>query len=510
MMTLFFSRFVGFHFTIRTATSCGTVLLMACVVGGCGGGAQAIHTDTAERQARSTLPNIVLIITDDLGYGELGCYGQKIIKTPNIDALAAKGTRFTDAYSGSCVCAPSRCTLLTGLHTGHSAIRDNKELDPVGQEPLPADSVTIAQLLRQRGYATAAIGKWGLGPPGSSGDPGKHGFDLFFGYLCQRHAHNHCPPYLYRNNTKIDLPANKQRWESGSVVVGASYAPDLFRDEAGKFIAENRRKPFFLLFATPVPHAALQVPADSLNEYAGILPDSPYDGKKGYLKHDSPRAAYAAMVSRMDRDVGLLLGRLRELGLENNTLVIFTSDNGPTFNGGTDSAFFESAAGFRGLKCQLYEGGIRVPLIVSQPGVIRQGEVSRVATGNWDLFPTLASAAGIKAEHLPKNLDGIDLWPQLLTGSPLHPREHLYWEYAAGGGWQAVRLGDFKCVRRNVKRAPNGPIEIYRLTDDPAEKNNIADQYPEIAKRANEIMASRTPSPVDEWNFKSQPSSNRP
>lgn len=478
-----------------------TVFLAALLVGGCGGRAHAVYPDTAERQERRALPNIVVIITDDLGYGELGCYGQRIIKTPNIDALAAKGARFTDAYSGSCVCAPSRCTLLTGLHTGHSAIRDNKELDPTGQEPLPADSVTIAGLLRQRGYATAAIGKWGLGPPGSSGDPSEHGFDLFFGYLCQRHAHNHCPPYLYRNSTRIDLPANKQRWEDGSVVAGATYAPDLFRDEAEKFIAEHRETPFFLLFATPVPHAALQVPADSLSQYRGVLPDSPYTGEKGYLRHESPRAAYAAMVSRMDRDVGLLLGRLRELGLENNTLVVFTSDNGPTFNGGTDSAFFESAAGFRGLKCQLYEGGIRVPLIVSQPGTVRQGVVSHAVTGNWDLFPTLANAAGIEAELLPKNLDGIDLSPQLLTGSPLRPREHLYWEYAAGGGWQAVRLGEFKAVRRNAKSAPNGPIEIYHLTTDPSEKTNIAAQHPAIANRASEIMASRAPSPVEEWNF---------
>ncbi|MEK6702449.1 MAG: arylsulfatase [Planctomycetota bacterium] len=488
----------GLALLIRATSSLGAAMLLALVATGC---ARPAHFADRDRPTPGRPPNIVLIISDDLGYAEVGCYGQKLIKTPNIDALAALGTRFTNAYSGSCVCAPSRCTLLTGLHTGHAAIRDNKELNPVGQEPLPAESITIAHLLKQRGYTTAAIGKWGLGPPGSTGDPAKQGFDSFFGYLCQRHAHNHCPPFLYRNSEVVSLPGNKERWDSGSVVVGAQYAPDLFRNEAEKFISDNRSRPFFLLFATPVPHLALQVPDDSLSEYKGLLPDTPYDGKKGYLKHDSPRAAYAAMVTRMDRDIGHLLARLRDLGLQDNTIVIFTSDNGPTFTGGTDSSFFESAAGFRGLKCQLYEGGIRVPLIISQPGTIRQNTVSHAATGNWDLLPTIAHLAGIAAPSLPSNLDGIDLSPQLLTGEPLPPREHLYWEYASGGGWQAVRLGDFKGVRRNASKAPHVPIEIYNLSTDPAEKVNIAPQHPDIARRMDQIMASRTPSPIVEWNF---------
>lgn len=446
-------------------------------------------------------PNIVLIITDDLGYGEVGCYGQKVIRTPHIDALAARGVRFTDAYSGSCVCAPSRCTLLTGLHTGHAAIRDNKEIQPEGQQPLPAESVTLARVLRDEGYATAAVGKWGLGPPGSSGDPAKHGFGRFFGYLCQRHAHNHCPPYLYRDSQRMELPANKANWPDGSVVVGASYAPDLFLEEATRFISENRERPFFLLFATPVPHAALQVPEDSLAEYRGAVPDTAYDGKKGYLKHETPRAAYAAMVTRMDRDVGALMTHLRSLGLEDDTIVVFTSDNGPTFNGGTDSAFFESAAGFRGLKCQLYEGGIRVPLIVAGAGGVRRGAESRVVTGNWDLFPTLASLAGVRSPRVPAGLDGVDLSPELRGTGPVAPREYLYWEYAAGGGWQAARLGNYKAVRRNAMKAPDGPIELYDLATDPAERTDIAAQWPAIVARARLVMSSRSPAILSEWNF---------
>ncbi len=451
---------------------------------------------------QSTPPNIILIISDDLGFGEVGCYGQKLIKTPNIDSLASRGMLFTQAYSGSCVCAPSRCTLLTGLHTGHSAIRDNKELSPSGQQPLPPESITIASLLKSRGYSTAAIGKWGLGPPGSTGDPAKHGFDHFFGYLCQRHAHNHCPPYLYRDSEIVTLPANKEQWESGSVVVGASYAPDLFRDEAEQFISANRSNPFFLLFATPVPHAALQVPEDSLSQYTSTLIDAPYDGKKGYLRHPTPHAAYAAMVSRMDRDVGHMLDYLKSLGLDSNTIVIFTSDNGPTFNGGTDSTFFDSARGLRGLKCQLYEGGIRVPLIISWPGNIPQGTTNSTVTANWDLYPTLANAAGVKPTLLPANLDGIDLSPTLFLGAPALARNPLYWEYSMSGGQQAVRFENYKAIRRNAKKNPDEPIELYDLSIDPTESNNIASRNPVVIAKAMEIMAARTPSPIAEWNFK--------
>ena len=445
-------------------------------------------------------PNVLLVITDDLGVGEVGCYGQTRIRTPHIDALAADGLRFTQGYSGSCVCAPSRCTLLTGYHTGHSAIRDNKELRPTGQEPLPEQSITIATVLKQRGYATAAIGKWGLGPPGSVGDPGKHGFDLFFGYLCQRHAHNHCPSHLFRNGEVVALPGNKDKWDDG-VIVGGAYAPDLFREEALSFIRANREQPFLLLFATPVPHAALQAPEESLAKYRGKFAETPYDGGKGYLKHPEPRAAYAAMVSRMDADVGVLLAELRYLGLERDTIVIFTSDNGPTFNGGTDSAYFESTGGLRGLKCDLYEGGIRVPLVVRWPGVTPRGAVSDAVTANWDWFPTLAAACGVDPSRLPKDLDGVDITPQLRGGRAQPRRPHLYWEYHAGGGWQAVRLGDWKGVRRQAKKQPYGEIELYDLAHDPLEQRNVAGEYPKICAEIRSVMAMRTRSPVPEWNF---------
>ena len=445
-------------------------------------------------------PNILLIVSDDLGVGELGCYGQERIRTPNLDALAASGVRFEQAYSGSCVCAPSRCTLLTGFHTGHAAIRDNKELAPEGQEPLPPDSVTIAELLHARGYATGAIGKWGLGPPGSPGDPASQGFDSFFGYLCQRHAHNHCPSFLYRDGARVELPGNAERPANG-VVTGGVYAPDLFRDEALAFVDAHAGAPFFLMFATPVPHLALQAPEDAIAAYRDSIPDAPYDGSKGYLAHPEPRRAYAAMVSRMDADVGAILARLELRGIADDTLVIFTSDNGPTYTGGSDSAFFESAAGRRGLKGQLYEGGIRVPLIVARPGRVRAGAVSGAVTGNWDLFATIASAAGIEAGALPAGLDGIDLTPELTGEGALTPRDALYWEYPAGKGWQAARLGDWKAVRRNAKQSPPGAIELYDLATDPTESRDVSLQQPEVLTRIEAIFGSRTTSPIREWNY---------
>lgn len=476
--------------------------LTAPLLIGCAGHAEARHAADATRRP----PNIILIVSDDLGVGEVGCYGQTIIRTPSIDRLASEGTRFTNAYSGSCVCAPSRCTLLTGLHTGHAPIRDNRELSPIGQEPLPAESVTLAELLRSHGYRTAAIGKWGLGPPGSVGDPASQGFDHFFGYLCQRHAHNHCPTHLYRDGEVVQIPENQEVWPSGEIAVGARYAPDLFRDEAIAFLRDHHDAPFFLLFATPVPHVALQVPHDSLAEYRGALPDSPYDGKKGYLKHDSPHAAYAAMVTRMDRDIGEILAELASLGLAEDTIVLVTSDNGPTYAGGADSGFFESAQGRRGLKGQLYEGGVRVPLIVRWPGRAPAGRVSDVVTGNWDLFPTLARAGGVSDEALAemRPLDGIDL-AAAITGEGACPeRDHLYWEYAASGGWQAVRQGDWKAVRRQAK-SPSSAIELYDLAKDPNETRDVAASNPSVVRSMAAIMNARTPAILDEWNFPPAP-----
>lgn len=438
-------------------------------------------------------PNVLIVLADDLGVGEVGCHGQTKIRTPHLDSLAAAGLRFTAAYAGSCVCAPSRCTLLTGLHTGHAAIRDNREAQPEGQEPLPGASVTLAEVLRARGYATGVVGKWGLGPHGSEGAPERQGFDRFYGYICQRHAHNHCPPWLWNDGARETLEGNV----AGNAL-GPVYAPDRFRAEAEAFVRKHRERPWFLLFATTVPHAALQVPADSLAGYRDAFPETPYDGKKGYLPHATPRAAYAAMVSRMDRDVGRLLALLDELDLARRTLVVFTSDNGPTYNGGTDSAFFASTGGLRGLKGQLYEGGIRAPLIARWPGRIRPGTTSAEPVANWDLFPTAAGAAGAE---VPKGLDGVDLRPIFDAPGASLGRDHLYWEHASGGGWQAARSGAWKAVRRGCKKDRNAPIELYDLAADPAEARDVSADHPDVVRRFEAVLASRTPSPVAAWNF---------
>ncbi len=442
-------------------------------------------------------PNVFLVLADDLGPGDLGCYGQQLIQTPNLDGLASRGTRFTSAYAGSPVCAPSRCTLLTGLHSGHSAVRDNREITPEGQLPLPQGTVTLGRVLKDAGYATAAVGKWGLGPPGSTGEPFAHGFDVFFGYNCQRHAHNHYPRWVYDGREKFMLGGNPDPPGRGDRA-GAVYAPDLMRDRAAEFIRANRDRPFFLYFATTIPHLALQVPADSLEEYAGRIDDAPYDGSKGYLAHPSPRAAYAAMVTRMDRDIGVLLSLIRELGLERDTLVVFASDNGPTFDiGGADTPFFDSAQGRRGFKGQLYEGGIRVPLIVSLPGIVREGAECAVPVALWDLFPTVAEFAGAR---VPAGLDGVGL-RGLLTGGPAPQRESLYWEFPAGAGAQAVRIGSWKGVRRGLKKNPGTPFELYDLASDPREEHDVAPQNPEVVARMLEIAAERTHSPIPEWNY---------
>ena len=406
--------------------------------------------------------------------------------------------RFTEAYAGSCVCAPSRCVLLTGQHTGHCQVRDNKELggwergNREGQQPLREKTMTLGRWLQGQGYKTAAIGKWGLGGPDSPGMPWIQGFDLFFGYLCQRQAHNYYPEHLWRNWQKVPLEGNV--WQNQ---VGKHYAPDLMLDEALGFVRANKAAPFFLYFATPVPHAALQVPDDSVAEYAETFGDEPYDGKKGYLPHAKPRAAYAAMVTRMDRDLGRLLALLDELQLRDDTLVLFTSDNGPTFNGGTDSAFFASASGRRGLKCSLYEGGIRTPLLVRWPGKVKPGSVSEHVCAHWDVFATVAGAV---APQVAVEGDGLSFLPTLLGAGKQPEHESLYWEYHASGGTQAARLGTWKGVQRNAKK-PGAKIELYDLAKDPAEAHDLAAEHPEIVAKIAAVFAARSPSSVKEWNF---------
>ena len=448
-------------------------------------------------------PNIIYILADDLGYSEVGCFGQKKIRTPNIDRLAAEGMRLTNHYSGSPVCAPSRCSLLTGLHTGHAYIRDNDEMESrgdvwhdlslEGQRPLPAGTVTTATALKQVGYTTGLIGKWGLGGPGSTGEPNRMGFDYFYGYLCQRIAHNYYPSYLWRNREKVPLenasfdphqtlPADVDPLDVKSYAAysGKQYAPDVMAEEALAFIRRNRGRPFFLNLAFTIPHAALQVPEESLAEYLGVFPETPYKGENGYLPHRAPRAAYAAMITRFDGYVGRVTALLRELKLENDTVVMFTSDNGPTFpTGGVDPAFFESADGLRGLKRDVYEGGIRVPFIARWPGRVPAGRVSALPCAFWDMMPTFAELGGAAA---PKGLDGVSLVPTLEGRPNAQPkRPYLYWEFA---GDQAVRLGDWKGVRLRKATA----TELYDLATDPGEKANVASAHPDVVVRIEEIF----------------------
>ena len=444
-------------------------------------------------------PNIVFILADDLGCHDLGCYGQEKIRTPSIDDLAARGMRFTDHYAGSPVCAPSRCTLMTGKHTGRAWIRNNGLHRPEGQEPIPASEVTVAEVLKKAGYATACVGKWGLGYPGSEGDPVNRGFDLFFGFNCQTKAHHYYPPYLWRNKEKVFLEGN----DGGPT--GKEYAPDLFRDEVLKFIEGNKDEPFFLYYATTIPHLPLQVPEDSLKEYLGKWPDPPYRKKGrrgGYSFCAHPRATYAAMVSRMDRHVGEIVRLVRRLGLEKDTIFFFASDNGPVYDrlGGADSAFFESNKPFRGFKGSVYEGGIRSPLIACWPGKIRPGSVSRLPSAFWDVLPTLAEIAGVRP---PKGLDGISFLPTLL-GRPKEQKKHayLFWDFPGYGGQVAVRMGKWKGLRRRLRRHPGAPLELYDLEKDIGEKRNVAAKFPEVAKKIARIMVEgRTPAPLKRSRF---------
>ncbi len=456
----------------------------------------------ADSDKKSPRPNIIYILADDLGYAELGCYGQKKIRTPNLDRMAEEGIRFMRHYAGAPVCAPSRCVLMTGMHLGHAYIRNNKSVPPEGQQAIPGDTLTIAEILKQQGYATAAIGKWGLGPPQSEGDPNNQGFDLFFGYNCQAHAHSFYPTYLWRNQGRIKLnnhpfkahqrlpkDADPNDPASYARYIGKDYAPDRMIKEALRFIRDHQQEPFFLYFPTTVPHLAIQVPEDSLNEYKGKWPDPPYPGGKGYLPHPSPRAGYAAMVTRMDRDIGRIFALLKKLKLDDNTLVIFSSDNGPTYNrlGGSDSEFFQSAGPFSGLKGSVYEGGIRVPMIARWPGKIEAGQVSEHLSAFWDVLPTLAEVAGAKTSA---GLDGISFLPELLNKGSQPQHEFLLWEFHGYGGQQAVRLGDWKGIRLNCRKKPDGPIKLYNLKSDIGEKHDVAGEHPAVVARMEQLMKS--------------------
>ncbi|MDZ4699861.1 MAG: arylsulfatase [Rhodothermales bacterium] len=424
-------------------------------------------------------PNIVFIMADDLGYGDIGVYGQNAIQTPNLDRMAAEGMRFTQFYAGSTVCAPSRAVLMTGKHIGHNDIRGNLELQPVGQQPLPAANVTLAEVLQQAGYATGLIGKWGLGHIGTEGHPNRQGFDHFFGYLDQRHAHNFYTEFLFRNEERVTLPGNrmpepKREDGAGEAVEKGTYSHDLFAEEALGFIDAHQDEPFFLYLALTIPHANNEAGPRGME-----VPDYGDYGDRGW---PASAQGLAAMVTRMDRDIGRLLERLRERGLDERTLVIFTSDNGPHAEGGNDPDYFDSNGPFRGIKRSLYEGGIRVPMIARWPGRIAAGAVSEHVGYHGDFITTFAALVDQPA---PDSLDSISLLPTLLGQGEQSQHPYLYWAFYEQGSRQAVRAGALKAIREPMF---SGPVALYDLTTDPGETTNRAGEHPEEAKRLAALM----------------------
>lgn len=445
---------------------------------------------------RAEKPNFIFILADDLGYGDLSCLGQEKFQTPNIDALKAKGMFFAQHYSGSTVCAPSRSALLTGQHTGHTFVRGNKEVLPEGQHPLPAAVVLLPELLKPAGYVSGAFGKWGLGYPGSEGDPLNQGFDLFFGYNCQRLGHHYYPYHLWDNGQKMVLAAN-------AGTAKGTYAPQLIQERTLRFIEDNRDKPFFCYVASIIPHAELFAPEEYMAKFRGAFPEpKPFAGldegpelRQGrYQSQPEPRAAFAAMITLLDDQVGEIVKKVEDLGLAEKTLIVFTSDNGPHQEGGADPDFFNSNGPFRGHKRDLYEGGMHVPMIACWPGKVPAGKTSQHVSAFWDMVPTFAELAGVP---VPENTDGLSMVPTLLgrDGQAEHP--YLYWEFHELGGRIAVRMGKWKGVRYNVLKQPGQPMELYDLSADAGEERNVAAVYPETVEQIEAIMKkARTPSEV--------------
>ena len=456
-------------------------------------------------------PNLVFILADDLGYGEVGAFGQKKIPTPNIDRLARQGMKLTRHGSGAPVCAPSRCVLLTGKHLGHAEIRGNRQASlsfpqfSEGQHPISGQALTLATVLRQGGYTTGGFGKWGLGPVGSSGDPARQGFDRFFGYNCQAVAHSYFPRSLWDNDRQVvinpqPVPGHKRQPE-GEVRLedyqGEIYAPDRILREALGFLDANRSKPFFLYLPFIEPHVAMHPPRAWVERFPAEWDSTPYRGERGYLPHPRPRAAYAAMISHLDDQVGQVLDRLDTLGLASNTLVVFSSDNGPTHPqpaagpssvGGADPAFFNSTANLRGHKGSVYEGGVRVPTLVRLPGKVPAGSTSPMPGYFADWFPTLCEVAGLK---VPGGLDGQSLWRGLTGGPAIEPRKPMVYVFPEYGGQVAVNLGRYKLVRTGLKTKNPGPWELYDLENDPSEASNIATREPVILAKAQAVLAQQ-------------------
>ncbi|MFA7472717.1 MAG: arylsulfatase [Spirosomataceae bacterium] len=442
-------------------------------------------------------PNIVFILADDLGYGDLSFLGQEKFETPNIDKLAREGLFFSQMYSGNTVCAPSRCALISGQHTGHTYIRGNKEIQPEGQHPIPDSLYTIFELLKDQGYATGTFGKWGLGYPGSEGDPMKQGIDRFFGFNCQRIGHNYYPYYLWDNDQKSWLAGNEGTEEK-------EYAPYLIQNQALDFIRQNKEKPFFLFRSTILPHAELKVPEEVLEKYIGKFgEEKPFKGIDsgdqykvgGYGSQPHPRAAFAAMIELLDRQVGEIVELLDSLNIRDNTLIVFSTDNGPHQEGGADPDYFNSNAHFRGYKRDLYEGGIRVPAIFNWPGKITPGKTDRLSAF-WDFYPTVMALTG--SDKVPHAIDGLSLLPTLLGKMEnLEQHEHLYWEFHELGGRIALRKGDLKLVCYDILKPDLTRMELYNIAEDPSETRDLSQQYPEKVKELYAIaQQERTPSEI--------------
>ena len=460
--------------------------LVLCIGGSLLAGMSACKDKAPEKEVPM---NVIYILADDLGYGDIGCYGQQKIKTPNLDKMAREGMLFTQHYAGCTVSAPSRCSLMTGLHTGHSQIRGNKEIAPEGQQPMEADTYTLGKLMKSAGYATGIFGKWGLGYPSSSSVPSTMGFDEFFGYNCQRQAHSYYPDHLWHNNDTVFLSENDN---NGRKV----YSQDLIHEQALKFIRDNKDRPFYAMLTYTLPHAELNLPHDSIYQmYENAFEEVPYDGKMGYYPSEKPYASFAAMVTRLDKYVGDVMAELKELGLDKNTIVIFTSDNGPHHEGGADPDFFKSYGPFRGIKRDVYEGGIRIPMVAWCPGTIKAGAQSDHISAFWDVMPTLAELTGTV---LPEKTDGISFLPTLLSKKDQQAHDYLYWEFHELNGREALRSGKWKLIRQPI--VGETILELYDLSNDIHEDTNLAEKYPDKVKELVSLMDNaRTESPY--FNF---------
>lgn len=427
-------------------------------------------------------PNVIVVMADDLGYGELSCYGQTRFQTPHLDKMAADGMKFTDHYSGASVCAPARCTLITGMHTGHCYIRGNKAFAG-GDVPLPMGLPGLGHVFKDAGYKTGVIGKWGLGRPDNIGSPLHHGFDFFYGYDDHTQAHRHYPTFLWRNDQREAIPENENNGRQ-------AYSHDLFMKEAFNFIRENKDEPFFLYVPVIIPHADIDAPPEYVKDFSGMFGETekPFTGTRQYRPVDEPFATFAGMVNKLDESMGELNRFLESMGLDENTLVIFTSDNGPHEEAGFAPEFFDSTAGLRGIKRDFYEGGIRVPMIAKWPARIKPGSVTEHPSAFWDYLPTFADITG---QPEPAHTDGVSFLPTLVGNDrEQNKHEYLYWEFARGkdnqNGRQAVRMGDWKGVRYGVEGDGEGPLEVYNLKADPSESHDLADSRPDIARQLNE------------------------